>query len=149
MGELHAPSAIDQAHPSEVVDDGAVSFHADERVVPQRRLVAVHRLEETSMAGAAQHLFHLPRMAPRVVDAPQVGNAGVDHRPAIRFRQQRQPAQPVGQFKAIRRRQHILERIPRAMRMAAVDHRQKVQIVVAQNAHEALAESAGEAQRGK
>ena len=56
-------------------------------------------------------------------------------------------AQPIGKLPAVRGVQKRLHRVARQVRMTAVDHRQKVQIVIAERGGEARAQIPGEPQR--
>ena len=71
------------------------------------------------------------------------------HHQVVVLQQQGLVAQPLGQVEAVRRLEQLFERIAVAEGMAAVDHGQEMQIVVAEHAGEPLAEAAGEPCRGQ
>ena len=81
MAELQASLCVDQAHPGEVVDDGAMAVHSVDVVTPERRLVAVHSPEESNVFGTADDCFHFAGVLARHPNRPDVRNAGVNNHP--------------------------------------------------------------------
>ena len=67
----------------------------------------------------------------------------MDDHEAVAGDQKRLSAQPIGKFGAVGRVEQAFHGVAIAMRMAAVDHRQEVQVVVAENGSETRPECTG------
>jgi len=137
---------VADAQPRHGVHDNAQALHALQRIAPARRLVAVQAIEEVAVPGTAKHRLHLGRERARLVHRPLGKQPRVHHRVRTLDVHQRATAQPLEQRVAIRRIEHLAERVALARAFHARRDAEQVQVVVAEHGHRAIAEVLHEAQ---
>jgi len=144
--EHHRAALIEHAQPRHRVDDHAQPVESLEVVVPARRLVAVHALQELAVVAAAQALLDLGSELARPRHAPFGHQSGVHQRVSTLHVQERALAQPVEELVAIGRGENFLEGVALAALLDALGHAHQVQVVVAEHGDGALAQGLHEAQ---
>jgi len=116
-------------------------------VVPALWARAVQLREEFTVPGSAQLGFDLGGERLRPIGIPLRQEPGVYQDVAPLNMYQREAPQPVKQRVAIGRCKHLAKRVVSAPLGKAVRKRKKMQIVVAEHCHRALAQFVHEAQR--
>ncbi len=148
LGAKHqAAFRIDIAQARETVRNETQALFAFEAVLPAIRLVSVQSIEQL-FGIAPQGFLQFMGAAARLVQVPLRGQPGVHHA-HVQSRvlvHQRTLLQPFEQRGAIRRGQNVIERVIAALARTAINDRQQVQIVIAEDDRGGIAQSANPAQ---
>jgi len=138
--KFHFPFRGAEAQPRHRVGDHAQSRHSMQVLAPGFGLIAVHVLEKIEMMLAAQFLLDFVGEGGGFLHRPLRQQAGMHQRIVVLGIKQPLVAQPVEQFVAVWRRQHLIDGVL-AMRFdEAVGDRQQVQVVVAEHDHRLVAQ---------
>ncbi len=146
--ELDAPVARADPQPRERVDGESQAVHPPQRVAPRVRLIAVHLVEQSARVFP-QRGFHFARQRDGGVGGPLRHEACVhEQRLASGVEMSERPGQqPFEQRVAIRRAEHVFDRVPRLdLALRRERDGEQMQIVIAEHRDGVVAERAHVAQ---
>jgi len=145
--QIHPAVEAAHAHARHRIYDHAQPRKTGELRIPAIRLIAVHIREKLLIVDRAQRVLDLLRKRQRLIHGPVRQQPSVHQGVLILSMHHRSVSQPIDQFIAIGRLQHVIQRIVRTQLGATGGNAEQMQIVIAQNAYGALAQRSNETQR--